>query len=106
MPTACDSIESSFSLQDLNTGQLYFTSGAVNVMGFSLALGIGDDSSTLTLEITGDPSCDGNITVQAPELGVPLMFRNLSGEFYFGGILNNITYNESSSGFKYVLKIT
>lgn len=105
MPTTCSTIGSKFSLQDLNNGTFYFTSGAANVMGFNISFGIGDNSSTLSLDVTGDPNCDGATSLLAPKVGFPVMFRSLTTGFYFGGIVNNVTYSEGNTGFKYTLKI-
>ena len=106
MATTCSNVGGKFTLQNIVTKEFYYENSAVNVLGFNLSLGIGDDSSTLSLDITGDPLCDGNVTVRAPYIGDALLLKSLSGSFYFGGILNNISYDESTTGFKYTLKMT
>lgn len=74
----------------------------LTVLSFGCQLGLGGSESRLNVELVED--CETNIEQSFQgQIGYPYIFQ--AGEFQFGGILSNWTYNQSSSGRTYSVTI-
>ena len=100
MSTQCQNVQSLFNLLDAETNRPVMGT-AIRLKGCSVSMGIGQGSSTMSLDLVADNCVDG--TIDLPPMGTPVKFN--CDKLVFGGIINSLTYTENSSSFDYRMDI-
>ena len=100
MSTKCQDVASSVTLVDAETGGPLF-GGAIRIRGCSTTIGVGEGSSSINITLLIDPCLEGTPII--PPVGTPATFT--CGSLVFGGIINSISYRESSGGFEYTVNL-
>lgn len=77
-------------------------SSSVVIKSFSSNLGTGGSESSVDLEVVWD-QCDDQLII-GPNVGDPVIFK--CGNFEFGGIVDDIKENQSTSGMSWNIKIS
>lgn len=100
MTTSLRNVSSSLSLTYATGGNVF--SGNIKLNNFSMTLGLGSQSSNLDIELIAD-TCGTAGGVTLPTTGRAVRFQ--CNQVVFGGIINSISYSESSTGITYKLKV-
>ena len=96
MPTVCAGSNTQFRFEYLSGGSVGFNNGLI-LTDFTFDLGIGSQSSSLSMSIL-DGGCNaGAIDVNMPAIGRAVKFQ--ANNLLFCGIVNSVTYTQSQEGF-------
>jgi hypothetical protein len=102
MATVCAGSSTRFLFEYLSGGNVGFNNGLI-LTDFTLDLGVAGQGSTLTLSIL-DGGCNaGAIDTQIPAIGRAIKFQ--ANNLIFCGIVNAVTYTQSSEGFLWKITV-